>query len=80
MPGFEQSQVEQSLHAQGCGNPIRRASAGGAARSLYTDTAISLSTLGQLVLFHIANITICENIDLGPLRRLESRMRLFELT
>jgi hypothetical protein len=62
--------------AQGCGNPIRQASAGGAAKSLYTDTAIILSTLGQWALRHIANITICENIELGPWRRLESRMPL----
>jgi hypothetical protein len=51
-----------------------------AARSLYTDTAISLSTLERLVLLHIANLTIFEKLDLAPWRRLESRMRLFELT
>jgi hypothetical protein len=51
-----------------------------AANSLYTDTAISLSTLGQSVLLHISNLTIFENLDLAPWRRLESRMRLFELT
>jgi len=50
------------------------------ARSPYTDTAISLSTLGQLVLFHIANLTSFENLDVAQWRRLENRTQPFELT
>src|SRR5260370_9572677 len=84
MPGFEQSHHSaggpQSLHVQGCVELDLAGFRRRAARSPYTDTAISLSTLGQLVLLHIANLTIFENLDLAPWRRLESRMRLFELT
>jgi len=40
-----------------------------AAKSLYIDTAISLSKLGRLALLRIANLTFFENLDLARWRR-----------